>query len=114
MVTPPPGLLHLVLGVLTSRALILFVSTTFSILIVMLMTGIVTAEEVIAILKLEGAAADAFRNAVVRIQNIWDQVAGILSQLLNKLFSFAGVDVDLSKINVDVNGNSTPPEQTNP
>ncbi len=94
---------NFVFGILSSRSLILFASTTFSILVVMLMVGIISVDDVSKILNLSPDSAQILRNAIENIREVWNHVADIISQLLNKLFSFAGVDVDLSKIEFDVN-----------
>jgi hypothetical protein len=37
------------------------------------------------------------------VQEVTGNILDIISQLLNKLFGWAGVDIDLSKIKVDMN-----------
>ncbi len=93
------------------RSVILLISTTFSILFVMLLLNIVTVDEVVTILKLSPEAANAFKLIVSRIQEVSSSVIDILSKLLTKLFSWAGLEVDLSKIHVDVGqtGSATTP-----
>ena len=88
---------------LTFRTIFVFASTAFSILIVMLALNIITVDEVIVILKMSPEAASAFKLVVSRIQEVTGNIMDIISQLLNKLFGWAGVEVDLSKIKVDVN-----------
>jgi hypothetical protein len=90
----------------TIRTVLVLFSTTISILIVMLMVNIITVEDVVIILNLSEDAANAFRHIVERMREVSDNILNILSQLVNKLFSWAGVDVDLSKIKVDVNSGS--------
>ncbi len=87
------------------RSVILFASTAFSMMLVMLVLNIITVEDVVAILKLSPEGANAFKLVVSRIQEVSANILGIISQLLNKLFSFAGVDVDLTKIKVDLHQN---------
>jgi hypothetical protein len=87
---------------LTFRTIFIFASTAFSILIVMLLLNIVTVDEVITILNMSPEAANAFKLVVSRIQEVTGNIMDIISQLLKKLFSWAGVDADLSKIKVDV------------
>ncbi len=84
------------------RSVILFASTAFSMLLVMLVLNIITVDEVVAILKLSPEAANAFKLVISRIQEVSVNIIDIISQLLSKLFSFAGVDVDLTKIKVDL------------
>ena len=86
------------------RTIFVFASTAFSILIVMLALNIITVDEVIVILKMSPEAASAFKLVVSRVQEVTGNIMDIISQLLNKLFGWAGVNVDLTKIKVDVNG----------
>lgn len=84
------------------RSVILLISTTFSILFVMLLLNIITVDEVVAILNLSPEAANAFKLVISRIQEVSASMLEILSKLLNNLFSWAGVDIDLNKIHIDV------------
>ncbi len=95
-----------ILSFLTMRSVIIFGATTFSILIVMLTLNIITVDEVIVILKMPPEAASAFKLVISRIQEVTGNLLDITSQLFNKLFSWAGVDADLSKIKIDVNQGS--------
>ncbi len=88
---------------LALRTVLIFVSTAFSIAVVLLVLNIVTAQEMADILNLHDGARSAFINAISRIQEVSHNIINIISQLLNKMFSWAGVDVDLSKIKIDVN-----------
>ncbi len=89
---------------LAFRTVFVFASTAFSILVVMLVLNIITVDETITILKLSPEAASAFKLVVSRIQEVTGNIMDIISQLMNKLFSWAGVNVDLSKVKVDVHG----------
>jgi hypothetical protein len=91
---------------LTFRTIFIFASTAFSILIVMLALNIITVDEVVVILKMSPESANAFKLVVSRIQEVTGNIMDIISQLLNKLFGWAGVDFDLNKIKVDVHQNS--------
>lgn len=91
------------LSVLVLRTIILFFSTTFSVLVVLLLLNIVTVDDIVMIFKLSPDAANALRVIVDRLQEATRNILDILSQLLDKMFSWAGVDIDLSKIKVDVN-----------
>lgn len=97
------------LSFFTFRTVAIFAATTFSILIVMLTLNIVTVDEVAVILNMSPEAAHAFKVVISRIQEVTGNILDITSQLFNKLFSWAGVEVDLNKIKIDVNsadGNS--------
>ena len=93
---------------LTLRTIFIFASTAFSILVVMLTLNIITVDEVITILNLSPEAASAFKLVISRIQEVTGNIMDIISQLLNKLFSWAGVDIDLSKIKIDVHQGEVP------
>ncbi len=98
-----------ILSFLTLRTVAIFAATTFSILIVMLTLNIITVDEVAVILNMSPEATHAFKVVISRIQEVTGNILDITSQLFNKLFSWAGVDVDLNKIKIDVN----PAENTN-
>jgi hypothetical protein len=68
----------------------------------MLMLNIITVDDLVTILKLSPESAEALKAIFGRFREVSDNILDILSQLLNKLFSWAGVDIDLSKIKVDV------------
>jgi hypothetical protein len=106
----------IIFSILTMRSVIIFAATTFSILIVMLSLNIITVDEVVVILKMSPEAADAFRVVISRTQEVTGNILDVASQLLNKIFGWAGVEVDLNKIKVDVNGNggSAPPVSAPP
>lgn len=89
------------------RSVILFASTAFSMLLVMLVLNIITVDEVVVILKMSPEAANAFKLVISRIQEVTTNILSIISQLLTKLFSFAGVNVDLNKIKVDLHQDSS-------
>ena len=89
---------------LAFRTIFVFASTAISLLIVMMALNIITVDEVVVILKMSPEAASAFKLVVSRIQEVTGNILDIISQLLSKLFGWAGVDVDLSKIKVDANG----------
>jgi hypothetical protein len=93
---------------ITIRTVFIFASTAFSILVVMLTFNIITVDEVITILNLSPEAASAFKLVISRIQEVTGNIMDIISQLLNKLFSWAGVDIDLSKIKIDVHQGEVP------
>ncbi len=101
------------LSFFTLRSVILFASTAFSLMFVMLLLNIITVDDVVVILKMSPEAANAFKLIVSRVQEVSTNILNIISQLLNKLFSFAGVDVDLTKIKVDLHqaGSSAIPSQ---
>lgn len=101
------------LSFFTWRAVIVMFSTTFSILVVMLMLNIITVNDVVTILHLDEESATVLRSVVGRMQEAATNILDILSQLVNKLFSWAGVDVDLNKIKIDVHTNPGPAQDIN-
>ncbi len=105
--------MHAIISLLTIRTVLVFASTAFSILILMLLLNIITVDEVVVILNLSPEAATAFKLVVSRIQEVTGNILDIISQLLSKLLGWAGVEVDLNKIKVDVNqgvGSVSPPQ----
>jgi len=96
-----------ILTYFTLRTFLVFASTAFSLLFVMMVVGIITVDDVIKICNLSPDAASAFRLVVSRVQEVTGNILDIISQLLNKIFSWAGVDIDLNKIHVNTNGSAT-------
>ena len=88
------------LAYFTLRTFLVFFSTAFALLFIMLITGIITVDETIKILNMSPEAASAFKLVVSRVQEVTGNILDIISQLINKLFSWAGVNVDLNKIHV--------------
>lgn len=91
------------LSFLTLRSVIMLASTAFSLMFVMLILNIITVDDVVVILKLSPEAANAFKLIVSRVQEVSTNILDIISQLLNKMLGWTGVDVDLNKIKIDVN-----------
>lgn len=110
-----------IISYFTLRTVVVFASTAFSLFVVMLALNIITVEEAIVMLKMSPEAANAFRMVVSRVQEVSGNILDIISQLLNKLLGWTGVDVDLSKIKVDVHqgdvkqsGSAFTPSSANP
>lgn len=97
-----------ILSSLTARSLVLMFSTTFSILAVMVLLNIITVDDLIIILKLSPEAGDALRVIVERLREVSGNILDILSQLINQLFDWAGIHVDLSKIKIDTHQHPSP------
>ncbi len=91
-----------IMSFMIMRTTFIFASTAFSILVVMLVLNIITVDEVAVILKMSPEATNALKLVLSRVQEVSGNIIDIISQLLTKLFNWAGVDVDLSKIKVDV------------
>jgi hypothetical protein len=94
--------MHGILSYLTLRTVIIFASTAFSLATVMLLLNIITIDELAVILSLNPEATSALKLVFSRIQEVTGNIMDIISQLLNKMFSWSGVDVDLDKIKVDL------------
>lgn len=95
-------MINALVGILTFRTFFVFASTAFSIALVMLFLNIITVDEIATILNMSPEAAQILKNVISRIQEVTGNVLDIISQLLTKLFSWAGVEVDLNKIKVDL------------
>ncbi|NBX52123.1 MAG: hypothetical protein EBT63_00515 [Proteobacteria bacterium] len=93
------------------RIAMIYSSTALSLIVIMLVLKIITVDELIAILGLEQRSneAQALKLVISRIQEMSVNILEILSKLLNNLFSWAGVDVDLTKIKIDTNSPTTIP-----
>ncbi len=96
-------------SIITFRTFFVFASTAFSIALVMLFLNIITVDEIVTIFNLSPEAAQALNNVITRIQEVTGNILDIISQLLTKLFSWSGTEVDLNKIKVDVNKPDVPP-----
>lgn len=85
------------------RIAMIYSSTALSLVIIMLVTNIISIEDLISILGIDQRSneAQALKLVISRIQEMSSNIIQILSKLLNHLFSWAGVDVDLTKIKVD-------------
>jgi hypothetical protein len=91
-----------IMSFMAMRTIFIFASTAFSILVIMLVLNIITVDEVAVILKMSPEATNALKLVLSRVQEVSGNIIDIISQLITKLFSWAGVDVDLNKIKVDV------------
>ncbi len=84
----------------------------------MLLLNIITIDELSEILSLNPEATNALKLVFSRIQEVTGNIMDIIGQLLNKMFGWAGVDVDLGKIKVDLHEtgatNATPNAAPNP
>ena len=95
-----------ILSILTLRTFLVFGSTAMSLFVVMLSLNIITVDEAVTILSLPPEAANAFKTVISRIQEVTGNILNIISQLLSKLLSWAGVEVDLNDIKADLNQDS--------
>lgn len=91
-------MLNALLAIITLRTFFVFFSTAISIALVMLFLNIITIDEIVEIFNLSPGAAQILKNVLSRIQEVTGNILNIISQLLKKLFSWAGVDIDLSSI----------------
>jgi hypothetical protein len=84
------------------RTIILIGCSLFSIVFVMLLLNIITINDIATIFNLSPETAAALQTVLGRFLEIGNNLLGILSQFLNKLFGWAGMDVDLTTIKVNV------------
>ena len=81
----------------------LFTSTTFSIVILMLFFNIITVQELSTILKLGKTETRIIQSMLDETKNITNNILHVLSQVIEKLFGWAGIDnVNLELINIDL------------
>ena len=87
------------------RIAMIYSSTALSLMIMMLVLNIITIDELLTIIGVEQKSneAQALKLVISRIQEMSTNILQIISKLLNNLLSWAGVDVDLSKIKIDAN-----------
>lgn len=87
------------------RIAMIYSSTALSLIILMLVANIITIDEVLTIIGLDQKSneAQALKLVISRIQEMSTNILQIISKLLNHLLSWAGVDVDLSKIKINTN-----------
>jgi len=92
------------------RIAMIYSSTALSLIIIMLVLNIITINELITILGIDQQSneAQALKLVISRIQEMSNNILEIISKLLNNLFSWAGVDIDLSKIKVDLHSKDNP------
>ena len=97
------------------RIAMIYSSTALSLMIMMLVLNIITIDELLTIIGVEQKSneAQALKLVISRIQEMSTNILQIISKLLNNLMSWAGVDVDLSKIKIDVNQKTPMPIDPN-
>ena len=89
------------------RVAMLLTSTTFSIIIIMLFFNIITVDELALILKLGKTETRIIQSMLNETRNITNNILRVLSQVIEHLFGWAGVDnVNLDVINVDLHEGS--------
>ncbi len=97
------------------RIAMIYSSTALSLMIMMLVLNIITIDELLTIIGVEQKSneAQALKLVISRIQEMSTNILQIISKLLNNLLSWAGVDVDLSKIKIDANQKPSMPIDPN-
>ena len=94
------------------RTILVFFSTAFSLIVLMLLLNIITVDELATILSLSPEATNALKLVFSRIQEVTGNILDIIGQLLNKLFGWAGVDIDLGKVKIDPSHGGIAPSPT--
>lgn len=91
------------------RIAMIYSSTALSLIIFMLVLNIVTIDEVLTIVGIDQKSneAQALKLVISRIQEMSTNILQIISKLLNHLLSWAGIDVDLSKIKINTTGSNS-------
>jgi hypothetical protein len=91
------------------RVAMLLTSTTFSIIIIMLFFNIITVDELALILKLGKTETRIIQSMLNETRNITNNILRVLSQVIEHLFGWAGVDnVNLDVINIDLHEGENP------
>ena len=85
------------------RVMMIYSSTALSLVILMLVLNIITVDELLTIIGVEAKSneAQALKLVISRIQEMSVNILQIITKLLNHLFSWAGIEIDLSKIKID-------------
>lgn len=85
------------------RIMMIYSSTALSLIIIMLVLNIITVDELLTIIGVEAKSneAQALKLVISRIQEMSINILQIITKLLNHLFSWAGIEIDLSKIKID-------------
>lgn len=97
------------------RVAMLLTSTTFSIVVIMLFFNIITVEELAYILKLGKTETRIIQSMLSETRNITNNILRVLSQVIEHLFGWAGVDnVNLELINIDLHENSAHNNELDP
>lgn len=105
-------MINYILSYFALRTFAVFFSTAFSLVVILLVLNIITADDLVRILNLSPEAGNALKLVLSRIQELSRNIIDVISQLLSKMFNWAGVDnVDLNKFKVDYNQqpNNLPP-----
>jgi hypothetical protein len=92
------------------RIAMIYSSTALSLMIMMLVLNIITIDELLTIIGLDQRSneAQALKLVISRIQEMSTNILEIISKLLKNLFSWAGVDIDLTKIKIDASKSPIP------
>ncbi len=93
------------------RIAMIYSSTALSLIIIMLVLNIISINELITIIGLDQQSneAQALKLVISRIQEMSVNILEIISKLLNSLFAWAGIDIDLSKFKLDINSKNMLP-----
>ena len=87
-----------IIHLLTLRTIILSASSIFSVVFIMLMTGIIQIDDVIKIFNLSPEAGNALKVIFSRFQEVTKNLINIAAQLLNHLISWTGAEIDTSAL----------------
>jgi hypothetical protein len=80
-----------ILGFFTLKSFLVFFSTGFSLLIVLMCLNIITVNEISSFLHLSNNATNALQQVFSRFQELTQNILDIISQLIKKALEFAGI-----------------------
>ncbi len=76
------------------RVALVFASTIFTVVFIMLMFNVITIDQIAAILKLSPEVANVLKLIISRLQEVSLNIIHMVNQMLNKLFAGSGIDMN--------------------
>ena len=97
------------------RVLLSLTSGIFAVAFIMLMTGMITIQEIAVILKLSPEATTALNQVYLRFHGFTQNLINIFFELIKNMIDWTGGSVDTNKINNALHPGGTQPQiQPNP
>jgi hypothetical protein len=94
------------------RTLIALTSGIFAVAFVMLMTGMITIQEIAVILKLSPEATAALTQVYLRFHGFTNNLINIFFELIKNMIDWTGASVDTNKINDALHPGGYQPQPT--
>ena len=94
------------------RTLIALTSGIFAVAFIMLMTGMITIQEIAVILKLSPQATAALTQVYLRFYGFTNNLINIFFELIKNMIDWTGASVDTNKINDALHPGGYQPQPT--